>query len=95
MWSLNGEFAYQFLKQSIAGATSPHLNIFDIRNVPVFLPPVGEQDQIIIQIEQRANKHRALSAAISASIDGLRELHSSLITAAVSGQIDVPCESIT
>jgi type I restriction enzyme S subunit len=89
MWSLNGEFAYQYLKQSTAGATSPHLNIFDIRNVPILLPPLAEQDEIVSKIDLRARKQWALSEAIGSSIERLNEFRSSLITAAVTGQIDM------
>jgi type I restriction enzyme, S subunit len=89
MWSLNGEFAYQFLKQSTAGATSPHLNIFDIRNVPIFLPPFKEQDAILSEIDLRSRKQWALSETIASSIERLREFRSALITATVTGEINI------
>jgi type I restriction enzyme S subunit len=89
MWSLNGELAYQWLKQSTAGATSPHLNILDIRNVPLFLPPKAEQDIIATTIDCRFKRKKAARKAVAASIDKLREFRLALITAAVSGQINV------
>lgn len=89
MWSLNGEFAYQYLKQSTAGATSPHLNIFDIRNVPIILPPLDEQDQIIAGIEQKAERQWRLTDVITASIERLNELRSALVNEAVTGQIEL------
>jgi len=89
MWSLNGELAYQWLKQSTAGATSPHLNIFDIRNVPLFLPPKAEQHIIATTIDCRFKRKEAARKAVAASIDKLREFRLALITAAVSGQINV------
>jgi len=89
MWSLNGEFAYQWLKQSTAGATSPHLNIFDIRNVPIFLPPIPEQNAIATTIFRRFERKEAARKAVTLSIDRLREYRAALITAAVTGQIDV------
>lgn len=89
MWSLNGEFAYQYLKQSTAGATSPHLNIFDIRNVPIFLPPLSEQQQIVSQIDGRAQRQWHAAEVIRNSIDRLFELRASLITAAVTGDLDM------
>jgi type I restriction enzyme S subunit len=63
MWSLNGAFAYHYLKQDTAGATSPHLNIVSIRNVPIFLPPKEEQEQICRYLDQKfLVKERMLSA---------------------------------
>jgi type I restriction enzyme S subunit len=89
MWSLNGDFAYNYLKQSTAGATSPHLNIFDIRNVPIFLPPAAEQEQINELIRAKFTKKQRLINLVSDSIGKLQEYRSALITAAVNGQIDV------
>jgi type I restriction enzyme S subunit len=89
MWSLNGQFAYNWLKQSISGATSPHLNIYDIRNVPLPLPPLAEQQLIVNRIDMRFRRKEAASEAIRNSIERLRERRSALITAAVTGQVDV------
>lgn len=89
MWSLNGMFAYNFLKQDTAGATSPHLNIFDIRNVPIFLPPIGEQTKICDELNSRFAKKEQLIHFTNKTIDRLGERRSALITAAVTGQIDV------
>ena len=88
MWSLNGQFAYHWLKQSTAGATSPHLNIADIRNVPVFIPPMAEQRSIVAAIEDMFARKDEAIRAITSSIDRLREFRAALITAAVTGQID-------
>jgi type I restriction enzyme S subunit len=89
MWSLNGKFAYNFLKQDVTGATSPHINIFDIRNVPVFLPPLEEQENIASIIDKYFKKKEEMVSKTVKTIDGLKEYRSSLITAAVIGQIDV------
>lgn len=89
MWSLNGQFAYNWLKQSTSGATSPHLNIYDIRNVPLPLPPLAEQRSIVNRIDARFRRKEAAAGAIRISIERLREYRSALITAAVTGQIDV------
>lgn len=89
MWSLNGMFAYNFLKQDTAGATSPHLNIFDIRNVPIFLPSIGEQIEICEELNARFAKKEGLVQLSNKTIAHLVERRSALITAAVTGQIDV------
>lgn len=93
MWSLNGKFAYNFLKQDVTGATSPHLNIFDIRNVPVFLPPIDEQRALVTKIDAFFEKKSQLVEKTLATIDRLKEYRSALITAAVTGQIDVATHS--
>lgn len=87
-WTLNGAFAYHYLKQSVAGATSPHLNISDIRNVPVLLPSLSEQAEIVGEIQRRFEIKEHLVGTVSGTITRLREYRSALITAAVTGQID-------
>jgi type I restriction enzyme S subunit len=89
MWSLNGDLAYNYIKQSTAGATSPHLNIFDIRNVPIFLPPRQEQQHIIDAISARFFKKQQLISLVIESIGKLQEYRSTLIAAAVTGQVDL------
>lgn len=88
MWSLNGWFAYHYLKQGTAGATSPHLNIADIRNVPIFLPPHEQQAVICREIGARFTLKERSLALVSQTVDRLREYRSALVTAAVTGQID-------
>lgn len=59
------------------------------RQVRVVLPPLDEQEAIAQRVAER---HRAISrvaAPVTASIDCLKEYRSALITAAVTGQIDV------
>jgi type I restriction enzyme S subunit len=89
MWSLNGQFAYNYLKQGTAGATSPHLNIADIRNVPVYLPSLQQQSEICAYLNKKLAMKEAAVDLQRRSIDTLREFRAALITAAVTGQIDV------
>lgn len=89
MWSLNGMFAYNYLKQDTAGATSPHLNIFNIRNVPIFLPPIDEQKRICSELGAAFEKKERLVQLTKKTIGHLVERRSALITAAVTGQINV------
>lgn len=89
MWSLNGAFAYNYLKQGTAGATSPHLNIFDIRNVPIFLPPLDVQTAICAELDARFAVKEQMIELVDRTIEHLREYRAALITAAVTGQIDV------
>nr|WP_246713375.1 restriction endonuclease subunit S [Rhizobium sp. BK619] len=58
-------------------------------SLPVFLPPLHEQRQIATSVNRVLKNLRDVSEAVSRSIDRLRELRSALITAAVTGQINV------
>ncbi|GAB2209082.1 hypothetical protein ROS1_59000 [Roseibium sp. ROS1] len=58
-------------------------------SLPVFLPPMGEQKQIAQRVEEELERLRNVAHAINKSISRLREYRAALITAAVTGQIDV------
>jgi len=53
------------------------------------VPPRSEQDAIVEHIHQSITKIQSLKSKTEESIDRLREMRSTLITAAVTGQIDV------
>ena len=60
-----------------------------LQKMPVMLPPLEEQEEIAKYLESKEKKYKALSEKTGISIDRLREFRSALITAAVTGQIDV------
>ena len=52
-------------------------------------PPIDEQLAITAHLDDRQNEIRKATVSIEQSISGLHELRSALVTAAVTGQIDV------
>ena len=60
-----------------------------IRRWPCILPPMREQNEIAAHLEKNAAHSGALQSELSRSITLLRERRSALITAAVTGQIDI------
>ncbi len=60
----------------------------DLLNLSCPLPPVDDQDEIVVRLDAELGRARELKRKVQASIELLRELRSSLITAAVTGQID-------
>lgn len=59
------------------------------RNLKVCLPPLKEQDEIIAHIESEQARLALLKTKTERSIELLREHRTALITAAVTGKIDV------
>jgi type I restriction enzyme S subunit len=64
-------------------------NSFKIRSFPVVLPPLTEQDTILAWLNAETSALDTLTGKIATSIDMLREYRTSLISAAVTGKIDV------
>ena len=65
------------------------LGFAEVANVWLPIPPQDLQPQIVAEIDRRTIRIDALTDQIQTSIDVLLERRSALITAAVTGQIDV------
>lgn len=59
------------------------------RQLPALLPPIDEQDAILAELDRMAATYDKLTERVNESIALLKERRSALITAAVTGQIDL------
>jgi type I restriction enzyme S subunit len=73
-------------KQTTNLASSSSSNIMEL---PVVLPPVDEQSQLLRFIEREARRADTLVVAATSATALLQERRAALISAAVTGQIDV------
>lgn len=71
------------------GAAVRGINIFDLKRVSIPVPPPEERDAIARLLDADAQTIEVLSAEARASIGLLRERRAALISAAVTGRIDV------
>ncbi|PWE36804.1 hypothetical protein DD563_13110 [Pelagicola sp. LXJ1103] len=71
------------------GVTRSRLNLELVRRIRVPVPQMEQQNKIIEQVACERSVFSSASARIIASIARLKEYRSALITAAVTGQIDV------
>jgi type I restriction enzyme S subunit len=75
------------------GSTHQTIYMPDVGNFATPIPPTTEQVQIVAFIRQETTKIEALVAQIREAIDRLKELRTALISAAVTGKIDVRGEA--
>ena len=99
--NLNGEVFAEFLYHYLAsitdcirdkakqGSGQPNLNTDIVKDLRFGLPPMDEQEAIVSQITKLAEQFDALTAEAQHAIDLLQERRTALISAAVTGQIDV------
>ena len=73
------------------GIWSSRLRLYpdEFRNMRTPLPPMCEQRAIVDFLDEETEKISALVAKVHEAIDGLKELRTALIAAAVTGKIDV------
>lgn len=88
-WVLNGDYGYHSLVSIQTGALHPHLNCSNVKYIFLPVPPIAEQLDIIRFISVRLEEFGRLIAAAEAAIALLQERRSALISAAVTGKIDV------
>ena len=65
------------------------LSLEDVREAPVLIPPLTEQTSIVSYVDSESAKFDTLTAEAQRAIDLLQERRTALISAAVTGQIDV------
>jgi len=71
------------------GGTKIQLSLDDVRDLPMPVPPLAEQHAIVAFIEQALARFDTLTAEAQRAIALLQERRTALISAAVTGQIDV------
>lgn len=78
-----------FLNSTTIGAKMPRIswNVFSVLRVPV--PPLGEQEAIVSILNAEITKIDSLIKEAEKAIDLMKERRSALISAAVTGKIDV------
>ena len=94
---LDIHFAYYYLRSLTdnlrdrirQGAGQPNLNTAIIKNLPVPLPPPDEQAEIVAAVRTLDERRVELKGHVTLHLARLREYRSSLISAAVTGQMDI------
>lgn len=77
-------------RRLMMGSTHQTIYMPDIRAFRLPLPPLDEQDTIVQQLDQITGAFRSAARKITESVERLREYRAALITAAVTGQLDIP-----
>ena len=86
---LQSSYGQNALKWSQTGALHPHLECGHLREIPIVLPPPEEQSRIVRAVEEQTKALDSLQSKVHSAVDHLKELRTALISAAVSGKINV------
>jgi type I restriction enzyme, S subunit len=78
--------------EDIVNATAqPALSLGEMNNLPMLVSPRVEQEAIVEFLNEKLGEFDTLTAEAQRAIDLLQERRTALISAAVTGQIDVRC----
>ena len=92
------EFLLHFLKSEIikiqlnsamVGSTFKRINVDDIRNYIVVIPPFDEQKEILKFLKINTKQYDSLISSAEKQINLMKERRTALISSAVTGKIDV------
>lgn len=95
---LSSEYLLHFLKSEIikiqlnlamVGSTFKRINVDDIRNYVIVIPPIEEQECILKELDQKIEKYDSLINFAVKQIQLMQERRTALISSAVTGKIDV------
>lgn len=79
----------QFLENQSNGATMANINTSILAHLPVLCPPLPVQQRIVGFVRKAGSSVNHLLVRVERSVEVLREYRQALITAAVTGQLDV------
>lgn len=79
----------QYLESFTFGSTLKTIGMTDVRKLVVPVPPLPEQAAIAAYLDEETAKLDALVGKVEAAVERLQEYRTALITAAVTGKIDV------
>ena len=82
-------FAYAFIRDVGNETTQMNMNIEFVRRVRIVVPPIDEQQMIADHVEAESERFDRLTTEAERAIELLQERRTALISAAVTGKIDV------
>ncbi len=88
-YQLNYWLGKQQLNTLLIGSTIKRINVADIKNLIILLPPKGEQDKIVEFLDKKNEEINNSLVFIKLEIDFIREYQFRFITDVVTGKIDV------
>jgi type I restriction enzyme, S subunit len=89
-WSLLSQYVLEAqIEVGSVRTAQPHLNAEELGAVAIVLPPDSDQRTIATFLDRETAKLDALISKVRDAIDRLKELRTALISAAVTGKIDV------
>jgi type I restriction enzyme S subunit len=86
---LNSSAVRCFFDTEVTGTTIFNLSLESIRNIPIVFPSILQQEEIVCYLDKSIAKIEALIAKAQQAIALQKEHRTALISAAVTGKIDV------
>ena len=89
LYSIYGGLARERISEKSKGSTVGHLRVGEVGELPLLLPPLDEQHALIGFVGAELSRLQSITIEAQTTIALLQERRSALISAAVTGKIDV------
>ena len=89
MWQLNCQHVYLQASLYVIGSTAPHVNVDQIKNFQLALPPLDEQKAIVNHISRECGTINTAIARTEREIALMQEYRTRLTADVVTGKLDV------
>jgi type I restriction enzyme, S subunit len=86
---LQSDNSRRYFEQEVTGTTIFNLSLNSIRKIRVSIPSISEQNEIVCFCKRQKEKYAKLVQKAECAIELMRERRTALISAAVTGKIDV------
>ena len=87
--ALHADYIQNQVQRTWSAGTQPNISMAAIERLYLVVPPLDEQNEIVAYLDRETAKLDALIAKAQQMIDRLQEYRTALISAAVTGKIDV------
>ena len=91
-WIIAPTHGRRILEKDAYGAGKPGLNLENLRELPIALPPLAEQERIVAEVERRLSVVAVNEKAIATNLSRAERLRQSILQQAFSGRL-VPQEN--
>jgi len=97
---LNSPLINNHVNMLIGGSAAPHINVGDIKQFPVSLPPLEEQNEIVHRVEELFKLSDSLEAKYKKAMERVGKIEQSILAKAFCGELakqdpnDEPAEEL-
>jgi len=87
LWIITPSHGRKLLEEVAYGAGKPGLNLDNLRDLLIALPPLSEQERIVAEVERRLSVISTLEASVRAGLQRADRLRQSILREAFSGRL--------
>ncbi|MBR7717999.1 restriction endonuclease subunit S [Acinetobacter nosocomialis] len=84
---LNSDHILSIVKSMTIGSTAPRVNMKDIRNYPIPIPAMDEQNQIVLRVERLFRSIEVIGEQVQSTLDRVNNLTQSILAKAFRGEL--------